>query len=190
MLKSLINNCEKRSDIALVFKAFFVGIYLASCGTVEERKKDIQDSFLPFLESFEVQAQKRGYSLDTTNLIMKFGEIDQSQRQIALCISFVPGNDFSAVVEKRSDWKRVFGSGSAPEVIVPEQTWTYLSDTQKEITLFHELGHCILSLDHDDTKPAIMNTTILDFRAYQANKDKLIDELFQAYFTNRYKLKN
>lgn len=49
--------------------------------------------------------------------------------------------------------------------------------------LFHELGHCLLQLDHPNparpaTDPAIMNYQMYQLKVYQSNWDAMVTELF------------
>ena len=43
-------------------------------------------------------------------------------------------------------------------------------------TMYHELGHCLLDLDHVEGKPSLMNSTIND--SYGASIPELIEQLF------------
>jgi len=46
-------------------------------------------------------------------------------------------------------------------ITVDKRAWAELSDAQKRWTIFHELGHCELGLDHVETfPPSIMNSVV------------------------------
>lgn len=50
--------------------------------------------------------------------------------------------------------------------------------------VFHELGHCLLQLDHPSparpsTDPAIMNSQMYSVKTYQLNWESMVAELFQ-----------
>lgn len=51
-------------------------------------------------------------------------------------------------------------------------------------TIIHELGHAILHLDHDDSKPAIMNSQVPDFDGKNISYDLLLDEMFKDFVNN------
>lgn len=48
------------------------------------------------------------------------------------------------------------------EVIIRESWWNSASDTYRESLLFHELGHCRLGREHDDSK---ISTNVQNFKA-------------------------
>ena len=167
-----------------IFMCLGLSLSLLSCGVFEEEEKEIAEPFYDLLNAFLDEAKHRGYDIYSDHLVMRFGEIDQSDRQIAICVTYISSNPVQEIAKKRSDWRKVFGPGKAPEVIVPLQNWDLLSATQREITIFHELGHCLLGLGHYDDKPAIMNTYIMSSRYYRENREVLIDELFDSYRGN------
>lgn len=43
-------------------------------------------------------------------------------------------------------------SDGSQQVIVDEQYWNRISDEEREYLVFHELGHCILKREHNDSK--------------------------------------
>lgn len=51
-------------------------------------------------------------------------------------------------------------------------------------TIIHELGHAILNLNHDDSKPAIMNSQAPDFDGKNISYDLLLDEMFKDFVNN------
>lgn len=55
--------------------------------------------------------------------------------------------------------------------------WVKASEAQREILMFHELGHCDLRLDHTD-EDRIMNPQLLGGDYYLDNKEFLINSLF------------
>lgn len=85
-------------------------------------------------------------------------------------------------------------------IVIDRGTWVTMSVVGKEELMFHELGHCILNLDHTETglmKPA----GFYQPHIYVANYKKLINELFgcktgdchdivwdESYYTEEFKL--
>ncbi len=68
------------------------------------------------------------------------------------------------------------GSAVTPHrIVVSEKQWNGLSDIQREALIFHELGHCVLGLDHTS---GIMQASLISGAKYQANRSTLIEELF------------
>jgi hypothetical protein len=73
------------------------------------------------------------------------------------------------------------------EIIIREDWWASAHPIQKEVLVFHELGHCRLGRTHDEdvlevnnssVKVSIMNSIIPDVQTYNQNKDGYISELF------------
>lgn len=48
-------------------------------------------------------------------------------------------------------------------------------------TVIHELGHAVLDLDHNDDKPAIMNSSISDVHLMESQYEVLIDDMFKDF---------
>lgn len=53
------------------------------------------------------------------------------------------------------------------EIQINSRHWSYFSEEQKEQLVFHELGHCVFNLDHDDSsleyKPNCPNSIMRSF---------------------------
>jgi hypothetical protein len=61
--------------------------------------------------------------------------------------------DFSKLKVRYSDTlKHYCGYGMPNDVVISRSCWEYYEDVQKEILLFHELGHSIFNRAHDDSK--------------------------------------
>ncbi len=71
-------------------------------------------------------------------------------------------------------------------ILVDEDYWRTASDLQREFLMFHELGHCVLGLDHNDSADArgncssIMSSGTGNCRVLYTNTNRkiLLDELF------------
>ncbi len=71
-------------------------------------------------------------------------------------------------------------------ILVDEDYWRTASDLQREFLMFHELGHCVLGLDHEDIADArgncasIMSSGTGSCRVIYTNTNRkvLLDELF------------
>ena len=61
-------------------------------------------------------------------------------------------------------------------VEVEEKFWKYASDTEREILIFHELGHCALKKGHSDS--GIMRPQLLNEDYYLRHRSQLLDDLF------------
>lgn len=63
-------------------------------------------------------------------------------------------------------------------VFLHKDYWFFSSEQARLITMYHELGHCLLGLPHDDSKPDIMNKYLLDPRYAKKNWTALVNNLF------------
>lgn len=45
-------------------------------------------------------------------------------------------------------------SNGSKQVVIDQQFWNRASTLEREYIVFHELGHCILDRDHDDSRDA------------------------------------
>lgn len=58
--------------------------------------------------------------------------------------------------------------------------WDGAADDTKENLIFHEMGHCVLKLEHTSC-PNIMCPSMLDPAYYELNRTHLLDDLFYTY---------
>lgn len=62
------------------------------------------------------------------------------------------------------------------EVILSKRRWDTLSKAEKEITVFHELGHCALDKSH--SSEGIMSAEMMDADTYTRNKAAFLTLFF------------
>lgn len=70
-----------------------------------------------------------------------------------------------------------------PTIQISKQYWYSKSDTEKEIIMFHELGHCLLYRDHNETvlnsvPVSIMFPVQLYNIVYEPRREAYLYELF------------
>ncbi len=162
-----------KNTLLLLILSFF----LASCGG--SNKKHIQhlegsrqfaatdSTFKPFVDSFTSNA--RTYLSKPTFVVgdipVNFGDTSN--------------NEFDGVCNSYSDGSK--------EVLIKKSWWDKASNHQKEVMIYHELGHCSLNRDHDgellskddyEVKASIMNPTIPGSAHYVQYKTSYLTELF------------
>lgn len=71
---------------------------------------------------------------------------------------------------------RIYSDGHK-EIGIDYDFWKQASDTDREILMLHELGHCDLRLGHMES-PAIMQQYHLSSRLYKQQKETLLREFF------------
>ena len=74
-------------------------------------------------------------------------------------------------------------SNGTTEILIRESSWNTFSLRQREILIFHELGHCHLNRDHKDEEYknfdlSLMNSLLIDQFDYQNYLDEYLEELF------------
>ena len=67
--------------------------------------------------------------------------------------------------------------------ITLDSEWIRYTEERKESVLFHELGHCVLGLDHDNRKCgdrpcSIMNSSAPGTKNYGEHKSQYLEDLF------------
>jgi len=122
--------------------------------------------FRPYFERFEQEAKERGLSFETS-----LSALETSLEHIS---------DGDVVGE--CHW-----NSHAPElVIIDIPFWNNASDLDREYVMFHELGHCVLFREHDNSENnqgfclSVMasGTTGCQSVYTPENRDYYLDELF------------
>lgn len=132
---------------------------LISCGTLKPDSwihPDLAEYYSRFLD----EANKRGVRVYSGPIIIKFvGELEGTV--IGRCDSYL---------HKR-------------EVLIESSFWNTSNEYDREILVFHELGHCLLDQDHRDHRigtrhASIMNPTQIWWIFYKEYREEYLDELF------------
>lgn len=124
---------------------------LVACGKVATppTKTFIDPTLRPYLLNFLQEANKRGVEIKK-QVSIKFGDL----------------HDFDGFC---------FYSG---EVVIDRTAWATLTPAKKEMLMTHELGHCLLSLTHDDAAEIMReNFWLLDWEHLRRH---YLNDLFKA----------
>lgn len=136
----------------------------------------IEEEFVLFYQKFIDEAEVRESDLDEFNLVIEFADL-----------SSMPGGRVNGVCSSPS--------GSRNRTVrIDREKWKIKTIAEKEILIFHELGHCILDLDHDsstitkvvnegrttwkDVPGSIMASLTLQDHFYLENRVFYLDQLF------------
>jgi len=116
--------------------------------------------FAPYVQRFEAEGQARGWDVQVTNLVVKLGDLPDGMYGIC-------------------------HHGLTPEIEVSRAYWPGATEEQREILLFHELGHCILEREHggeagrlDDRPSSLMAKGMVQDWAWKTYRTEYLDELF------------
>lgn len=121
----------------------------------------IDSALVPYVNSFIMEASLRGVKLDKQNLRMLLD--DSNDHGVD---AFKPGTFFP---------------GTQRTILIDAWTFNLQSKSENEVLTFHELGHALLGLKHDDSHECLMNSgpSIYAFDEVD-NRTRLLDELFKA----------
>lgn len=160
-----------KSNSFFRFFLFLVCLIIASC--VKEQNDNliaeelfIDEALAPYFERFKEEGAKRGL------------DIDLVERRIEGYIANLDGDN---VVGQCS-----YSATSPRRVTIDQSYWNQVTDLQRELVIFHELGHCYLERSHldDQTNRAcisIMNsgTSGCRLRYTTLTRTEYLDELFE-----------
>lgn len=152
----------------LMFVLFCILVALPSCSNEEDLNFDaIDDELLPHFQKFEEEAGKRGLNIQIENEGITAEIANIASPNVAGQCS-TGGEDEGSIIIDRPFWERS----------------DYLT---REMLVFHELGHCVLSRPHDDSRNGMghcnsimasgTSTCTLEYTA--ETRDGYLDELFE-----------
>lgn len=152
-------------------KAFYIiGLLLSISACTKEDQVysvSIDAELQPYIDGFIVEAEERGIEVDFT--------IEGLSAQLApIDIAGVPGQC------------QQYGA-QANELLIDPAFWKAYNEDERELLIFHELGHCYLDRDHKDSQDengnciSIMRSsaTACDIGNYALEREILLDELFE-----------
>lgn len=135
----------------------------------EDNFPNVDPALQPFFEEFEYQASLRGLQVDIAaeKIVGKIEEL----------------------TEEHVAGQCTYGANINNEITIDRTFWNDFPQYYiREMVIFHELGHCYLSLDHregaypDGTCLSIMRSGLDDCRDNYSpsTRDRYLDELFSA----------
>lgn len=117
----------------------------------------IDPRFQPFVNEFISEASQRGVSLNSNrlfSLVVKFGALDANT--LGTCTS----------------------GGNTNEITINNQ----IADNQIRWVVIHELGHCLLRMEHRNDVLSIMNSVLRQRQLDAWSSKAAFDEFFQPRF--------
>lgn len=155
-----------------MIKILAVALLLTSCGPKDlDRRREpplpplqINSELWHFVELFKEDGLLRGVNIQANSI--RFLEYESlSGTTAGTCTPYLDGN----------------GGIFYSEIRIDEIYRLYDFPLTKKALLYHELGHCLLGLEHKEVQPpVIMNPSLLLEIYYKANWTKLVDELFNS----------
>ena len=148
-----------------LFTLLVASVFVELSCTSEENEIFIDESLLPYFETFRLEGGLRGWKIDFASVGVE-GYVGNAT-----------GEDVVGQCSHLSE---------APDkVTIDAFFWRHASHFQKEFVIFHELGHCYLKRSHLDDKDEYGNCiSIMQSSAnacnsnYEQQRDQYLDELF------------
>lgn len=135
------------------------------------------EEFGSYLRLFKLEGAKRGF-----DFALPYN----------LKIYFVDG--FADQEESAKDAGLCHRMGDKKIIYLNKPYWDASSTLEREMTIFHELGHCVFGYDHDETTnedglpQSIMYPSAFSDNAYHKNREKYLDAFFAPiiqYFNSK-----
>lgn len=127
-------------------------LLFTACGREPRRELSGLDNYIKL---FEYEGALRNYNFDVEDLVVEFGTLNKET--LGIC----------------------YTGAETPRIVLDHNSWDKMDKDTREVLVFHELGHCILDLNHDNSKPAVMNSFLMMGSLYNYNRKLLLDELFK-----------
>lgn len=158
---------QKTSKRLIIGIIVCLAVWGSACEKEETVVSKVDEDLQPYFERFDVEAIARGLDFS-----LEMEELEASILSI----------------NRDGVLGQCHYSDEAPNIVeVDDEFWARATDLEKEYVVFHELGHCILGRDHDDTRnsngtcSSMMQSGLTNCRVeYNAsNRDEYINELFE-----------
>lgn len=126
------------------------------------------EDFGSYIRLFQNEGADRGLTVDITGLrvyMAEFGKAMNEQGVIGLCSP----------------------EGDKQNIYISQKAWFSYDSLQREMLIFHEMGHCLLKQDHDKSmdKDAIpedlMFPSNFESYFYNLNRSDYLDRMFNKY---------
>lgn len=140
---------------------------------------EVEPAMMPYYQQFVKDGRDRGRDVSTDNLVVKFGDVP-SMKVIAFCTT---DSRESMTIQGRK-------YSETPMVIFNSFWWDVSNDIQRQETMTHELGHCLLKYGHNDSRSvdgfldSIMSSFSItrlgksQYQVYVNNLDGYLDQFF------------
>ena len=146
-------------------------LLLSHIGAVSQGKRNIDPVFVNYYDSFLKEEKSRGLNLSQINITIQFKLTDPKTKQVL------------ALKKTRELAHCRLNPLQDPVINVDPTSWKQMTKTQKEMTIYHELGHCLLLKGHNSSMTesrhiSIMNPIGFNSKDYISNKEDYLNELF------------
>lgn len=161
-------------------------IILSSCGIkdISKKKLVIEPELQYLIDDFETTSQDLKSPIKINNLVVQFvdnfSEIQEERKVVGLC-------DKGTTTTKTNSLGQRTKEVDTPIISIKKSYFDSISPAERHELVFHELGHCILNLNHIDGisgslfSPkylSVMNPTVFSGDSYRKYFDYYMKQLF------------
>lgn len=163
----LYNKYARALALPLIAIASLLGATGCGSGPSHTPTVQVDPELAPYVSRFEAASVQNGNPTQVTDLSMNFGDVND------------PGETGA-----RGACEAV--SGQTPVVTIAPDAWASSTDAEREQLVFHELGHCVLSLVHiagitsAGIPKSIMDPVEIDGAIYSQYRDYYLQTLFNG----------
>jgi hypothetical protein len=120
----------RMKKLKYVVMAIVMHLFFISCH--KGKSQEIESALLIHFTNFEAEAVAHGLDIDIFSLdINGYIQNIETRGTLGQCKSYSDGSQ---------------------QIVVDEQYWNRISNSEREYLVFHELGHCILEREHNDER--------------------------------------
>lgn len=169
LIKQSLNNVAARARLLLTGALAAAAVFTATgCGTAPSHTAAVQvdPELSQYVTRFQQAASDNGHAMPISDLSLSFGQVDTAG-------------------ESGGRGVCVVAAGETPTVTISADAWAASTEAEREELVFHELGHCLLSLQHvagvnsQGIPESIMDPTAITGAIYSQNRAYYLSTLFQ-----------
>ncbi len=145
-----------------ILAIIILAVAVSGCG--REHKLQL-GQFSGYVQAFQSRGTSFGKNVQVDDLVIEFGKMERDSEQ-GYCL---------------------LKAEETPVIRVNQSAWDRMSETERQLLLNHELGHCILGRKHkndlmhpDEVPSSVMNSYAIDSDLYDSHREYYDGELFQG----------
>lgn len=144
-------------------------IGLVDCGSLTYvNQYDVDPAFRKYVRSFDKEAERYGCKPFDSRIAIRFADPPGKYN------SLYADADVQELYRKPSTVAVSFTHRF--KILVKPNYFNDFSDEEREIVIFHEIGHSLYDLDHPNDRGSIMSKYLLD--SYGVQRRELVGEFF------------
>jgi hypothetical protein len=147
-----------------VIKNVILSLFLSGCGFYPAQYEYIDPEIKPYVDLYKQNKLRYLNTDQIRKLYIGFGSIDDGFEAECETKTIINGITNKVVAQYRS-------------IYVSRDRWLYLNDTNRQLLIYHELGHCDLGFEHTSGYTIMNPDAILDI-VFNTDPDYYLDLFF------------